>query len=134
MSSSRVKTRETKSGEIIAYSEAAVRQNLVNVEYVKTSLACKRTNFMNQRRNLMFFNQTALAGCTAGILGLTGLLGFVFYLVSLLGFFGLLIVKTGTSHQKYFISRKSLLTNGFLGGLSTYTLFWTFIYGMVHVY
>lgn len=41
MASGRVKTRETKSGEIIAYSEAAVRQNLINVEYVKTSLACK---------------------------------------------------------------------------------------------
>lgn len=80
------------------------------------------------------FNSTALAGCTAGILGLTGLIGFIFYLVSLMGFFGLLIVKTGSSWQKYFISRKSLLTNGFLGGLCTYTLFWTFIYGMVHVY
>jgi hypothetical protein len=41
MASNRVKTRETKSGEIIAYSESAVRQNLINVEYVKTSLACK---------------------------------------------------------------------------------------------
>lgn len=41
MSSSRVKTRETKTGEIIAYSESAVRQNLINFEYVKTSLACK---------------------------------------------------------------------------------------------
>lgn len=115
MTSNRVKTRETKSGEIVAYSESAVRQNLINVEYVKTSLA-------------------SLAGVSAGILGLTGLLGFIFYLVSLLGFFGLLIVKTGSNWQKYFISRKSLVTNGFLGGLCTYTLFWTFIYGMVHVY
>ena len=84
--------------------------------------------------NLMFLINLALAGCTAGILGLTGLLGFIFYLVSLLGFFGLLIVKTGSNWQKYFISRNSLLSNGFLGGLCTYTLFWTFIYGMVHVY
>jgi ER membrane protein complex subunit 6 len=41
MSSNRVKTRETKSGEIIAYSESAVRNNLINIEYVKTSLACE---------------------------------------------------------------------------------------------
>lgn len=41
MATNRVKTRETKSGEIVAYSESAVRQNLINVEYVKTSLACK---------------------------------------------------------------------------------------------
>lgn len=45
MASNRVKTRETKSGEIIAYSESAVRQNLINVEYVKTSLACKYFNW-----------------------------------------------------------------------------------------
>lgn len=134
MSSSRVKTRETKTGEIIAYSESAVRQNLINVEYVKTSLACENwKNLINEYDNNCLYH-LALAGCTAGILGLTGLLGFIFYLISLLGFFGLLLVKTGTSHQKYFISRKSLLTNGFLGGLSTYLLFWTFIYGMVHVY
>lgn len=38
---SRVKTRETKSGEIVAFSETAVRQNLINIEYVKTSLSCK---------------------------------------------------------------------------------------------
>jgi ER membrane protein complex subunit 6 len=89
---------------------------------------------LNFARIFNVFDFPALAGCTAGILGLTGLLGFFFYLVSLLGFFGLLIVKTGSNSEKYFISRKSLLTNGFLGGLCTYTLFWTFIYGMVHVY
>lgn len=115
MSATRVKTRETKSGEIVAFSETAVRQNLINIEYVKTSLS-------------------SLAGCTAGILGLTGLMGFVFYIASLLIFFGLLVVKTGKNWNKYFISRKSLLTNGFLGGLCTYTLFWTFAYGTMHVY
>lgn len=43
MASARVRTRETKSGEIVAYSETAVRQNLINIEYVKTSLSCKCT-------------------------------------------------------------------------------------------
>lgn len=82
----------------------------------------------------IFVSIPALAGCTAGILGLTGLLGFVFYLIALLGFYLLLNVKTGKNSEKYFISRTSLLTNGFLGGLCTYTLFWTFLYGMIHVY
>lgn len=54
----------------------------------------------------------ALAGCTAGILGLTGLSGFIFYIAALIVFFGLLIVKTGNTWNKYFISRKSLVTNG----------------------
>lgn len=39
MASARVKTRETKSGEIVAFSETAVRQNLIGIEYVKTSLS-----------------------------------------------------------------------------------------------
>lgn len=39
MASTRVRTRETKSGEVVAYSETAVRQNLINIEYVKTSLS-----------------------------------------------------------------------------------------------
>lgn len=44
---SRVKTRESANGEIIAYSETAIRNNISNVEYVKTSLS-------------------SLSGCTAG--------------------------------------------------------------------
>lgn len=46
MASNRVKTRETKTGEIIAYSESAVRQNLINVEYVKTSFSCESTKII----------------------------------------------------------------------------------------
>jgi hypothetical protein len=55
---------------------------------------------------------SALAGCTAGILGLTGLNGFIFYIAALIIFFGLLIVKTGNTWNKYFISRNALVTNG----------------------
>uniref|UniRef100_T1E3A5 ER membrane protein complex subunit 6 n=1 Tax=Psorophora albipes TaxID=869069 RepID=T1E3A5_9DIPT len=115
MATSRVKTRETKTGEIIAYSEAAIRNNASAVEYCRTSMA-------------------ALSGSTAGVLGLTGILGFLFYVFAVLGLWCLLLLKSGSNWQKYFISRKSLLTNGFLGGLCTYVLFWTFLYGMVHVY
>uniref|UniRef100_A0A1L8D8R7 ER membrane protein complex subunit 6 n=2 Tax=Nyssomyia neivai TaxID=330878 RepID=A0A1L8D8R7_9DIPT len=115
MASNRVKTRETKTGEIIAYSEQAIRNNASAVEYCRTSMA-------------------ALSGSTAGILGLTGIIGFLFYLFAVFGLWFLLLSKSGTNWQKYFISRRSLLTNGFMGGLCTYVLFWTFLYGMVHVY
>lgn len=37
--SNRVRARETKSGETIAYSEAAIRHNATAVEYVRTSMA-----------------------------------------------------------------------------------------------
>ncbi|XP_031633241.1 ER membrane protein complex subunit 6 [Contarinia nasturtii] len=113
--SNRVRTRESKSGETVAYSESAIRHNASAVEYCRTSMA-------------------ALSGSTAGIMGLTGIIGFLFYLVSVLGLWCLLLLKTGSNWKKFFINRQSLLTNGFLGGLCTYVLFWTFLYGMVHVY
>lgn len=70
----------------------------------------------------------------AGIMGLTGILGFLFYFVAVLGLWCMLLLKSGANWQKYFISRRSLLTSGFMGGLCTYVLFWTFLFGMVHVY
>lgn len=39
MASTRVKTRELKTGEIIAYSELAIRNNASAVEYCRTSMA-----------------------------------------------------------------------------------------------
>jgi len=76
----------------------------------------------------------ALSGSTAGIIGLTGLWGFTFYILSVLGLWTLLMAKAGANWSKFFISRRAILTNGFMGGLGTYVLFWTFLYGMVHVY
>lgn len=70
----------------------------------------------------------------AGILGLTGILGFIFYFLSVISLWGMIVAKSGANWKKYFINRQSLLTTGFLAGLCTYVLFWTFLYGMVHVY
>ncbi|XP_012259653.1 ER membrane protein complex subunit 6 [Athalia rosae] len=113
--STKVRTKQEKSGEMIAYSEGAVRNNAAVVEYCRISMA-------------------ALSGSTAGLLGLTGLYGFGFYIFAVAGLWALLMMKTSGQWKKYFISRQSLLTNGFFGGLFTYVLFWTFLYGMVHVY
>uniref|UniRef100_A0A3Q1HP27 ER membrane protein complex subunit 6 n=1 Tax=Anabas testudineus TaxID=64144 RepID=A0A3Q1HP27_ANATE len=40
----------------------------------------------------------------------------------------------GRRWNKCFKSRRPLFTGGLVGGLFTYVLFWTFLYGMVHVY
>ncbi|XP_050357795.1 ER membrane protein complex subunit 6 [Nymphalis io] len=101
--------------EPIVYSEAALRNNVVVVEYCRTSMA-------------------ALSGSTAGILGLTGLNGFAFYVFAVVSLWAMFLIKTGPNWHKYYVSRQSVLTNGFFGALFTYVLFWTFIYGMVHVY
>lgn len=115
MAATRVKTRETETGEIVAYSEAAIRNNHQAVEYCRTSMA-------------------ALSGSTAGIIGLTGLIGFTFYLLSVFALWMMFLTKAGSNWKNYFISRRAILTNGFMGGLGTYVLFWTFIYGLCHVY
>uniref|UniRef100_A0A1L8EHB5 ER membrane protein complex subunit 6 n=1 Tax=Haematobia irritans TaxID=7368 RepID=A0A1L8EHB5_HAEIR len=111
----RVKPVASKTGELIAYSEAAIRHNISAVEYCRTSMA-------------------AITGCAAGILGLNGLLGFLFYFISVFVLWFLVLMKSGTHWRKFFINRQSLLTNSFMGALCTYVLFWTFLYGMVHVY
>ncbi|XP_043281653.1 ER membrane protein complex subunit 6 [Venturia canescens] len=113
--SGKVRTKQDKTGEIIAYSEGAVRNNAAVVEYCRISMA-------------------ALSGGMAGLLGLTSLYGFGFYIFAVVGLWAMLLIKAGGQWKKYFISRYSLLTNGFFGGLFTYVLFWTFLYGMVHVY
>ncbi|XP_001601128.1 ER membrane protein complex subunit 6 [Nasonia vitripennis] len=113
--SGKVRTKQDKPDDIIAYSEVAVRNNAAVVEYCRISMA-------------------ALSGGTAGLLGLTGLYGFGFYIFAVISLWAMLLMKAGGQWKKYFVSRRSLLTNGFFGGLFTYVLFWTFLYGMVHVY
>jgi len=107
--------KKSKSAEVLLYSESAIRNNLAIMEYCKTSMA-------------------ALSGSTAGLLGLTSFYGFGFYVVAVVILWLMLLYKAGADWEKSFISRQAILTNGFFGGLFTYVLFWTFIYGMVHVY
>ncbi|KAL0275383.1 UNVERIFIED_CONTAM: hypothetical protein PYX00_003242 [Menopon gallinae] len=107
MVAGKIRTKLDRSGELVAYSEAAVRNNAAVVEYCRTSMA-------------------ALSGGTAGLLGLTGFYGFGFYIFAVFGLWALLLIKAGSQWKKYFINRKSLLTNGFFGGLFTYVLFWTY--------
>lgn len=99
----------------VAYNVMAIRNNASVIDYCRTSLS-------------------ALSGCTAGILGLTGLYGFIFYFITAMALSVTLLLKAGRSWKKYFTSRSTLLTSGIFGGLFTYVLFWTFLYGMVHVY
>ncbi|XP_062815683.1 ER membrane protein complex subunit 6 [Anolis carolinensis] len=96
-------------------SEGAVRGNAALLDYCRTSVS-------------------ALSGATAGILGLTALHGFVFYFLASLLLSLLLVLKAGRRWGKCFKSRRPLFTGGLIGGLFTYILFWTFLYGMVHVY
>lgn len=99
----------------VAYSSFAITYNNHLLEYCRTSMS-------------------ALAGSTAGIIGLTSLYGFIFYIIMVLILWMMIMSKAGSDYSRYFTSPSAVLTNGFLSGLTTYVLFWTFLYGMVHVY
>lgn len=111
----KTKSKKSKTGEVVAYSPLAIANNHNLIEYCRTSMS-------------------ALAGCTAGIIGLTGLYGFAFYFLTAVVLWLMIVGKAGPNWEKYFTSRRQILTNGLFGGLTTYVLFWTFLYGMVHVY
>jgi len=101
--------------EPILYSEVAVRFNENSLEQCRTSVS-------------------ALSGCVAGILGLTSYKGFLFYAFSMFFLSFLIYLYIRNEHRKFFTSLNHIFLNGFLNGLLTYVLFWTFLYGMVHVY
>ena len=96
------------------FNDRAMRNNNAVIEYCRTSGA-------------------AISGATAGILGLTGLYGFGFFIIYSVLFSFLLAIKAGTSWSRYFTTRRAVWFDGILGGLFTYVLLCTFLYGMVHV-
>ena len=97
------------------FNERAVRLNSSIIDYCRTSAA-------------------AISGAAAGILGLTGLNGFAFFLVFSLALSLMLAMKAGQNWNNYFTTRRQIWFDGMIGGLFTYVLLWTFLYGMVHVY
>lgn len=97
------------------YSDLAVRLNEHSLEQCRTSVS-------------------ALAGCTAGILGLTSYKGFAFYAFSMVLLSSVIYLFIRHEHRKFFTNLNHVFVNGFFSGLLTYVLFWTFLYGMVHLY
>lgn len=106
---------DARKAEPILYNELAVRLNENSLEQCRTSVS-------------------ALSGCVAGILGLTSYKGFLFYGLSMLLLSFLIYFFIRNEHRKFFTSLNHVFVNGFFNGLLTYVLFWTFLYGIVHVY
>jgi hypothetical protein len=96
-------------------SESSIRYNDYLLEYCQTSMS-------------------ALSGCAAGIIGLTGLYGFLFYFICSLFLSFVLLAYLGSNVKKYFLSKQTIVTGTLWSGIQTYLLFWTFLFGMVHVY
>ncbi|KAK1279472.1 hypothetical protein QJS04_geneDACA002949 [Acorus gramineus] len=96
-------------------------------------------NAENLQSNLRIINysrtfMSIVGGVVAGILGFTGLMGFVFYfLIMAITSLGLL-AKAKFSVHTYFDSKNRMLLDGFLGGLMSFVLFWTFAYDIIHIF
>uniref|UniRef100_A0A914XF40 ER membrane protein complex subunit 6 n=1 Tax=Plectus sambesii TaxID=2011161 RepID=A0A914XF40_9BILA len=106
---------ENKDGPLPQYSELAIRTNIGILEYSRTC-------------------QAAASGMAAGILGLTGVSGFLFYVICVLVQAAVWELKAGLDWRTFFLDRTLSVGHSIVGGLFTYILFWVFLYGMVHVY
>ena len=97
---------------------------------VETNLA-KNVKTLDYARS--FF--VAVAGTIAGILGLTGWSGFVFYLVTTVVFgFGLLAKMQFQTFEFFRNGLRDVMMEGVLGGALSYVLFWTLAYNVIYVY
>ncbi|CAO2165964.1 unnamed protein product [Urochloa humidicola] len=75
-----------------------------------------------------------ISGVIAGIWGFTGLMGFVFYFLVMMGTSLGLLVKAKFSVHTYFDSWNRILIEGVFGGLMSFVLFWTFAYDIIHIF
>lgn len=75
-----------------------------------------------------------VAGCVAGVLGLTNVVGFLVYPLFQLLAILIILSKTNSNVDKYFMSTANAAFGGFFDGAMTYLLFWTFVYDIAHLF
>ncbi|XP_072990502.1 uncharacterized protein [Typha latifolia] len=93
-------------------------------------------NLQSNMRSI-YYSRTFLSiigGVVAGIWGFTGLTGFVFYFLIMVAASIGLAAKAKFSVHKYVDSWNRIIVDGFLGGLMSFVLFWTFAYDIVHIF
>ncbi|KAH9766285.1 ER membrane protein complex subunit 6 [Citrus sinensis] len=84
---------------------------------------------LQSNMKVIYYSRTFLSiigGVIAGILGFTGLMGFVFYFLIMAITSVCLMAKAKFSVHSYFDSWNRILLDGFLGGLMSFVLFWTY--------
>mmetsp|Transcript_7220 Transcript_7220/g.12189 ORF Transcript_7220/g.12189 Transcript_7220/m.12189 type:complete len:111 (+) Transcript_7220:93-425(+) len=75
-----------------------------------------------------------ISGCAAGILGVTGLVGFLFFLLSTFVLSAGLYSAMGSDPKPFFKSSTDVWTAGINEAMMSYILFWTLFYDIVHIY
>ncbi|KAF9093768.1 ER membrane complex subunit 6 [Mortierella sp. GBA35] len=88
-----------------------------------------------QTMNFIRSSYSAVLGLAAGTLGLTNWNGFLFYFLGSAFLSTLIFVfKAKGKSGLYFRKSFDVFTEGVFGGLFSYILFWTLLYGIIHVY
>lgn len=75
-----------------------------------------------------------VAGVVAGVMGLTGIPGFLCYIIIMgAASFGIFL-KTGGNLDAYFDSWERVAVDGISQGAMSFVLFWTLAYDIVHIF
>ncbi|KAL6062551.1 ER membrane protein complex subunit 6 [Balamuthia mandrillaris] len=92
---------------------------------------------IRKNHRLVYFSRilvACVAGCGTGIIGYTGLTGFLCYFGAAAFLSLVLWVKLGFNTEPYFTSWLTIWTEALFEGLMTFILFWTLFYGVLHCY
>ncbi|VDK71589.1 unnamed protein product [Cylicostephanus goldi] len=108
-----------------------MRNNYSSLEYSRTCQAAASGMAAGKK---LLATRSGQSHDIPGILGLTGIPGFIFYFVTVAIQALFWEAKAGFEWKSYFLDRTLSVTYSIVGGLFTYILFWVFLYGMVHVY
>ncbi|KAH9548017.1 hypothetical protein CY35_11G066800 [Sphagnum magellanicum] len=107
-----------KSDEVVetpAYSQENIQHNMRIIYYSRTFLSI-------------------VGGVVAGVLGLTGVTGFLCYFVIMLLASAGIAVKTKFDVFSFFDSWNRITIDGIAQGFMSFVLFWTFAYDIVHIF
>ena len=75
-----------------------------------------------------------ISGCAAGILGITGIPGFLVFFLSTFVLSVGLYLKVSAEPRPYFKKPEEIWTEGIMQALMSYIMFWTLFYDIVHLY
>lgn len=108
---------ELQSKDVEFFSMENMKSNEQTVDFIYTSMC-------------------VIAGCMAGVIGLTGLTGFAFLAVAyVLTAVAVWVFKLQTNVKVYFnTSTLSFIFSGVFSQALSFILFWTLSYGLVHIY
>ena len=96
--------------------------------------AIDRIGFNGRILNFCRVFVAIISGCAAGIMGLTGVMGFAaFFLATMVLSVGMYL-KVSCDPKPFFKKPEDIWTEGIMQALMSYILFWTLFYDVVHIY